>query len=177
MTPSNSVWYAPISSSGIGNWTLSTPYPANLYYPSCFASKGYIYCIGGADSSDNAESTDYYASLSPTGVGAWTSTTAYPVKASDQACAFSSGYIYCVGGEEDASTPSYTNAVYYATVSSGGIGSWKHAGNYPDSVGSTCVITSGYMYCIGGLDGSDAGATDAAYYVPLTSLSTATTSG
>lgn len=173
----NSVWYAPISSSGIGNWTHSTPYPTNLYFPSCFASNGYIYCIGGADGNDNSQNTDYYAALSPTGVGTWTSTTPYPLQASDQACAFSSGDIYCVGGEESASTPSYTNAVYYATASSGGIGTWKQAGNYPDSAATTCVITSGNMYCMGGSDGSAAGVTAATYYVPLTSLSTTTTAG
>lgn len=176
-TTTNSVWYAPLSSSGIGNWSLSTPYPANLYFPSCFASNGYIYCLGGADGNDNSQSTDYYAALSSTGVGTWTQTTAYPLQASGQACAFSSGYIYCVGGEEDPSSNSYTNAVYYAAVSPGGIGTWKQGSNYPLSVGTTCVISSGYLYCVGGFDGSSAGENSATYYIPLTSLTGATTSG
>jgi hypothetical protein len=174
-TASSSVWYAPLSSSGIGAWSLSTPYPANLYFPSCFASTGYIYCLGGADQNNNAQSTDYYAALSSTGVGAWTQTTSYPIQASGQACGFSSGYIYCVGGQEGSN--SYTNAVYYAAVSSGGIGGWKQAGTYPLSVGTTCAISSGYMYCMGGFDDSSQGDTDATYYVPLTTLSNATASG
>lgn len=177
-TSSNSVWYAPLSSSGIGSWSHSTPYPANLYFPSCFAANGYIYCLGGADSNDNSQSADYYAALSSAGVGTWTQTTAYPIQASGQACAISSGYIYCVGGETaGGQSPSYTNAVYYAPVSASGIGTWKQAGNYPASVGTTCVISSGYMYCIGGFDGSSVGENNAVYYAPLASLSSATTSG
>lgn len=173
-TPSSSVWYAPLSSSGIGAWSLSTPYPANLYFPSCYATTGYIYCLGGADGNDNAQSTDYYATLSSTGVGIWTQTTAYPLQASGQACAFSSGYIYCVGGQKELN--SYTNAVYYAAASSAGIGTWKQAGTYPLSVETTCVASSGYLYCIGGFTGSSSSDADTTYYVALTSLTTATTS-
>lgn len=174
-TYSNSVWYAPLSSSGIGSWSHSTPYPENVYLPSCFAASGFIYCLGGADNNGNALSTDYYAALSSAGVGTWTGTTAYPLQASGQACAISSGYIYCVGGQEGQN--SYTNAVYYAPVSSQGIGTWKQAGSYPLSVGTTCVISSGYMYCVGGFDGSSVGENNAVYYAALASLSGAAASG
>ncbi len=175
---SNSVWYAQLSSSGVGSWNHSTAYPGNIYYPSCFAAEDYIYCLGGADSNGNSVSTAYYATLSSAGVGTWTQTTAYPVQASGQACAISSGYIYCVGGETaGGQSPSYTNAVYYAVVSDGGIGTWKQAANFPLSVGTTCLISSGYMYCIGGFDGSSVGENNAVHYASLASLSGATTSG
>lgn len=168
-TASNAVWYAPLSSSGIGSWTSTTPYPQNVFFPTCYASGDYIYCLGGVDSNYNAVSTDYYASLSSTGVGAWAQTTAYPVQASGQACVVSSGYIYCVGGEE--AEGSYTSASYYAQVSSGGIGTWKQMASYPLSVQTDCAITSGYMYCIGGFDASSVGENNAAYYASLASLS------
>jgi hypothetical protein len=172
---SNSVWYAQLSASGIGPWSPSTAYPENLYFSSCFADNGYIYCLGGADSSNNAQSADYYASLSPAGVGTWTRTTAYPLQGSGLACAISSGFIYCVGGQGELN--SYTNAVYYAPISSGGIGTWKQAANYPLSVETTCVISLGDLYCIGGFDGSSVGENNAVYYISLASLSGATTSG
>lgn len=172
--PSTSVYYAPLSSSGIGSWSISTSYPAGIYLPSCSAAGGYIYCVGGVDSSGNAVSTNYYAPLSSSGVGTWTQTMAYPIVASGQACAISSGYIYCVGG---AGSSSYLNTVYYATVSSGGIGAWTKAGNYPQSVMTDCVASSGYMYCVGGLGSSQL--YGAAYYIPLETLMgvTTTTSG
>ena len=172
---SNSVWYAPLSSSGIGSWSQTTAYPGNLYFPTCFSSDSYIYCLGGADGNNNAQSTDYYATLSSTGVGTWTKTTAYVVQASGQACAISSGYIYCLGGEEGENT--YTGAAYYAAVSSGGIGTWKQMASYPLSIGTTCVISSGSMYCIGGFDGSSAGESSAVYYASLASLSSSSSTG
>lgn len=168
---SGAVYYAPLSSLGIGSWSQSTPYPANAYFPSCFAADGYIYCLGGVDGDGNVVSTDYHASLSSTGVGTWTQTTAYPLQETGQACVISSGYIYCVGGEKELD--SFTNAVYYATVSSGVIGTWTKAADYPLSVVTTCVISSGDLYCVGGYDSSaDYGAT---YYVSLSSLLAVTT--
>jgi hypothetical protein len=171
---SSSVYFAHLSASGIGSWNSSTAYPANVYLPSCFAANSYVYCVGGADSGRNAVSTDYYAPLSSSGVGAWTQTMAYPVVAIGQSCAVSSSYVYCVGG---VGSSSYLNTVYYAKVSSGGIGAWTKAGNYPQSVLTDCVSSSGYMYCVGGADSSQLyGAT---YYIPLETLLgvTTTTSG
>jgi hypothetical protein len=154
-TATNSVWYAPLSSSGIGAWSLTAAYPANVYYPSCFAAGGDIYCLGGADANGNSVGTAYFAALSSTGVGTWTTTTPYPVAASGQACVISSEYILCVGGETSGgSSPSYTSAVYYAPISSVGIGTWKQAAGYPLSMGTTCVLLSGNVYCIGGFVGS-----------------------
>ena len=170
---SSFVYYAPLSSSGIGSWNKSTSYPAGITLPSCFAADGYIYCMGGI-SNGNAVSTDYYAKLSSSGVGTWTQTTTYPIVASGQACAISSGYIYCVGG---VGSSSYLNTVYYASVSPEGIGAWTKAGNYPQSVMTECVASSGYMYCVGGLGNSQLYSD--AYYIPLESLMgvTTTTSG
>lgn len=174
-TLSSSVWYAGLSASGIGTWSRTTPYPANLYLPSCFADGGYLYCLGGTDINNNAQSSDYFAPLSSSGVGAWKETSAYPVQVSGQACGFSPGYIFCVGGQENSNT--YTNAVYFATVSSAGIGSWKQSGNYPQSVGTTCVVSSGYMYCVGGFDSSSVGENGATYFAPLSAISGPSGSG
>jgi N-acetylneuraminic acid mutarotase len=170
---SSSVWYASLSSSGIGAWSPTTAYPSNVYLPSCFSYADYIYCLGGSDSNDNSLSTAYYAQLTSTGVGSWSSTTAYPIQESGQACAFSSGYIYCVGGQtNDNNPPSYSYAVYYAPVSSSGIGAWKQSGPYPISVGTTCVILSGYMYCVGGFESSQN--IQSTYYISLNTLTSTT---
>ncbi|MDA4134578.1 MAG: hypothetical protein OK441_03300 [Thaumarchaeota archaeon] len=166
---STSVYYAQLSSTGIGAWSSTTAYPGGVYFPTCYSSSGYIYCLGGADSNDNAVSTDFSAPLSSSGVGAWTQTTAYPVQASGQACGISSGRIYCVGGEEADGT--YTGAAYSATVTSGEIGSWQSEAAYPTSVQTTCVISGAYMYCVGGFDSSSVGENNGVYYASLSSLS------
>ena len=170
-TPTNSVWYAPLSSSGIGEWSLTTPYPANVYFPVCYASGSDVYCLGGADSKGNSVGTAYYATLSSSGVGAWTSTTSYPVAGSGQACVISSGEILCVGGETGGgSSPTYTSAVRFASISSTGIGSWKQSPSYPVGVGTTCVNLSGYVYCIGGFDQSSVGENDFVEYASMAGL-------
>jgi len=167
---SSSVWYAPLSSSGIGTWTLTTAYPNGDYLPSCYAAGAYLYCIGGADANGNPLGTTYYASLSSSGVGAWTATTPYPVAASGQACVIGSGEILCVGGET-SSSPAFTGSVYYAPIiPTGGIGSWKPATSYPVAVGTDCVALSGNVYCVGGLDGSSTGANNYVEYTQIASL-------
>ena len=170
-TYTNSVWYAPLSTSGIGKWTLTTAYPSNVLFPSCVASGTVIYCLGGADGNGNSLGTAYYAMLSSSGVGGWASTTSYPVAGSGQACVTSSGDILCVGGETSGgSSPTYTNTVYHAPISSGGIGAWKQSPNYPVSVGTTCVSLSGDIYCVGGFDGGSVGANNFVEYSSLASL-------
>jgi hypothetical protein len=168
----NLVWYATLNSSGIGTWQSTTTYPA-VYTPICYTTGGYIYCIGGLDSNGNALSSVYYAPLSSSGVGTWTQTTSYPMPLTSQACAINAGTIYCVGGE-GTNQGSFTNAVYYASISSSGIGTWtrtKSSGNFPDSAITNCVLTSGNIYCIGGADGSTSGETPNVYYVSPSSLS------
>jgi hypothetical protein len=168
----SSVWYAPLSSTGIGNWSTTTSYPSGAYYPDCYASLGFIYCIGGADTNDNAVSSVYYASLTSSGVGVWTGTTAYPSALSGQSCVIVSSIIYCVGGEGNSGD--YSSAVYYATVSSSGVGAWKQATGYSDSTSTICAYSSGYLYCAGGFDGSSSAETPEVNYASLSSLTNGT---
>lgn len=165
----NSVWFAPLSSSGIGAWEHTAAYPASVQYPTCYSAGGYIYCIGGADVNENSVGTTYYAALSSSGVGTWTATTPYPVAASGQACVIASGEILCIGGETSTS-PSYSSSTYYAPISSGGIGSWKAGTSYPLAIGTTCVALSGNVYCVGGFDGSSVMSDNYVEYASLAAL-------
>ena len=164
----NSVWYAPLSSSGIGAWRISLAYPQNIYFPSCVASSSDIYCVGGVDGNDNGVNSVYYAALTSSGVGTWTVTTSYPTSAVGQACVVSSGFIYCIGGQTGSN--SYSNSVYYATVSSTGVGAWQKAPSYPISVATTCAASSTDLYCIGGFDSSSVGVTNEVFYASQSSF-------
>ena len=171
VAPSSSVWYAHLSASGIDKWSKTTPYPPNSFLPSCFVEDHDIFCIGGVDSSDNPLRNAYYATLSVNGVGEWIPTTAYPIPATGQACAVSNGHVYCVGGATSGGQyAAYTSAVYSAPVTVSGIGTWKEGPDYPVSVGTTCVISSSRLYCVGGYDGS-AGVNNEVMFASLTSIS------
>jgi hypothetical protein len=165
---SNSAWYAQLSHAGIGNWLRTTAYPAGVFFPICFTSSGYIYCTGGVDSSYSPVSSDYFAPVTPTGIGAWKATTDYPIQASGQACAVSADRMYCVGGEQ--STGDYTSAVFVAPLSSTGIGSWTQVVSYPLSLQTDCAISAGNMYCVGGFDSSSPGETALVYFASTSKL-------
>ncbi len=168
---SNSVWFAGLYPAGIGNWSKTTPYPSSIFDPTCVAAGADAYCLGGSDSNGNPLGTTYYAALTVAGVGEWIQTTAYPLSIVGAACSASSGYIYCVGGETSGGQPpSFASGVYYAQASAGGLGSWKEGPAFPNTVGTSCVATSGYVYCVGGFDESSVGVNDVVNYASLASL-------
>ncbi|MBI3859225.1 MAG: hypothetical protein HY296_03150 [Thaumarchaeota archaeon] len=159
----------PVSAESVGSWGSAAKYPTNIYAQSCVVSSGYIYCVGGATEA-NATNAVYYSSLSSSGVPSWTSTTGYPTALSSLSCAASSGYIYCVGGEfvTGQGSSSTINTSYYGSLSSSGVSSWTTTTSYPSTVsGQSCVISSGYIYCVGGYNGKNY--TNSVYYAPISS--------
>ena len=163
-TITSAVYYASVGSGGVGSWISTTVYPTNISDESCAIYGGYIYCVGGYTGSGYTGAV-YYASVSSGGsIGSWISTTAYPTKIAVQSCAVYGGYIYCVGGY---TTSGNTDAVYYASVGSGGVGSWTLSTTvYPTNIGElSCAVYGGYIYCVGGYTGS--GHTGAVYYASV----------
>jgi hypothetical protein len=155
----SSSYYASLTSSGIGAWHSTTSYPTlstgnpGIAGQSCKTFGQYIYCIGGEDDTGTAVSDVFYAHISSSGIGTWTSSTSYPIAATSLSCATLSSAIYCVGG---LTTPQEdTNAVYHATMSSTGIhGAWHALAHYPRTVDSEACVVSPfkYLYCVGGVD-------------------------
>ena len=108
----------------LGQWASTTSYPMHVAGDSCVTSSGSVYCVGGFDASGNDYDNVYYAQLTPTGIGSWSSATPYPAKVDSAACFTEAATIYCVGGE--SSTTVFDN-VYSATISPSGIGGWSSA--------------------------------------------------
>jgi hypothetical protein len=152
----------PADAESLSSWTITTAYPIVTFSPGCAASNTFIYCIGGAYMSPGTTDAVYFAPIAQSGIGVWTATTSYPTGIMDPSCVISSGYIYCVGGDAGC-TCATTSAVYYATVSSSGVGAWKNTTSYPTSSDFLSCITFGsYVYCLG--DG-----TGIVYYAPISS--------
>lgn len=164
-------YFAPISSSGIGTWSFTTEYPTSsgnggVESISCGIASGYIYCVGGQTQGSGGKPVNatYFAPVSSSGIGAWTSTTKYPVPVSGESCVIVAGYIYCVGGLD--------NYAYFAPISSSGIGTWSSTSDYPLDVVTqqTCASSGQYIYCVGGETGPQGlNATDGVYYASLSS--------
>lgn len=118
-TPINNVYYAQLTSSGIGKWSAGPAYPASLAALSCDAYSGYIYCVGGYDVNGLSYNDVYYAPISSSGMGAWVGGTAYPTVVDTSACFSSGSYMYCVGGvNENTSTMTTMNEAYFVSLGS-----------------------------------------------------------
>ena len=147
-TPTNAVYFASISSSGVGSWSASTSYPTTIFRHSCMVNSGFVYCIAG-QSPTGATNATYYAALTSSGVGSWSASTAFPRAIYGQSCVVDSAFVYCIGGF-NLSTGS-DNAVYFAPLNSNGVGMWSATTNYPTTIqDQSCVASSGFAYCVGG---------------------------
>jgi hypothetical protein len=102
----NATYYAKLSPNGIGPWKATSPYPNNISGPSCTIYNGYIYCVGGLNTTSAYSAylpvspISYYATVSQSGIGPWTKTTAYPLNLYNDSCNSYLGYIYCIGGSD-----------------------------------------------------------------------------
>jgi hypothetical protein len=135
-------YYAPLSSTGVGAWAPTSPPPTPT--EGCSAVGGYAYCYGGGSCDPVGDPSDcysfsYFAPLTASGIGTWTSTTQLPTSVS-ATYATAGSYIYYL------SVP-----VFFASVSADGIGPWQTTTNYPDSpyqlYPSNCFSSDGYLYC------------------------------
>ena len=155
-SPTTAVYYAKLSSTGVGVWKKTTSYPTTIGLQSCVVSGGYVYCVGGV-----VTSAVYYAKLTPTGIpasgpGSWKKTTSYPTSILDQSCVVIAGTVFCIGG----ASPNPTSAVNYATLSAGGVSSWTPATSYPYPIpieSQSCVEMTdnpSNIWCVGGYNGN-----------------------
>jgi hypothetical protein len=172
-TISLSDWYAPVSSSGIGAWNRGGDYPTNHYFPSCSGLGSYVYCVGGEDAQDNPQNSTYYAYVTPSGMGPWAAAPDYPIQTIAESCVTSYSSVYCIGGLQSGGTS--TAAVYYADVTSAGLGPWQAAPSYPLGVATDCVADSGFLYCVGGYS-SNSGASGDSYYALLNATASSSSS-
>lgn len=151
------------SSGGLSPWTSAPPYPNALAGISCVVYSGYIYCVGGFGGNGDEVSSAYFASISY-GLGSWSGTTQYPLPIDRESCAVYNGYIYCVAGETSSGSNQNipVTSVYYAPLSSSGIGQWTAAQSYPTALAAlSCAPYSGNVYCVGGFDGNLVSSTNA----------------
>src|SRR5256712_2754248 len=170
------IWIQPASAL-LSSWSSTTNYPIGIEFPSCVMSSGFVYCIAG-DNSSSLTNAVYFAPLLPAGgAGSWSSSTSYPLRLQSQSCVTSSGYVYCIGGDTHGGLANSTSAVYFAALSSNGVGSWLPSTRYPTNIaGQSCVVDSGFVYCIAGenttaLPGGGVQGTinSAVYFAPLSS--------
>jgi hypothetical protein len=152
------VYYAKLNADGsTGAWsTNANALPDARVYHSSVVANGYVYVIGGWGGDANAQSTVYYAKLNADGsTGTWqTNANALPDTHADHSSVVANGYIYVIGGFNGSNMQS---TVYYAKLNAdGSTGAWSSNANaLPMARGRlSSVFANGYVYAIGGQDGS-----------------------
>jgi hypothetical protein len=105
--------YAPINSNGtLGSWTPTTSLPQTLEGATSVVYNGYVYEIGGYNST--YVSTVDYAPINSNGtLGTWTATTPLPVATQVATSVVYNGYVYEIGGYNGSTTDVAT--VYYSS--------------------------------------------------------------
>jgi hypothetical protein len=171
--PNDTVYSSPLKTTGLGNWTLDQyPYPQPIMFESCVAYSGYVYCVGGTGTATGNDTADtYFAPITLGALGNWTATSPYPVPTDSESCTASSGFVFCVGGENETSgssaTATLSNSAWYASLSASGIGGWTKTTPYPGGVYFPgCSALGGYVYCVGGQNATRDLLTST-YYAPV----------
>ncbi|MDE1860987.1 MAG: hypothetical protein KGH72_04715 [Candidatus Micrarchaeota archaeon] len=158
----NDTYYAKLTNGNIGAWQHSANnIPINENYNTCNYANGYIYCVGGETVTTgsgvywqpppacapggcyyaDSQKTYYAKVLSNGDVGQWQLSTIYPYNFTGQRCIADNNYMYCI--TQPNVFTGYNGTVFYAQLSSGGIGTWNQTKRYPQNITSqTCVVPS-----------------------------------
>lgn len=167
-TPTSTVLYAPINSTGsIGAWSNTTALKSPLYYQSGATYNGYIYMVAGFDANSVTSGVSYAQINTSTGaVGAWTNTTPLPTALYNHSAAAYNGYLYSTGGFDGSVV---TSTVFYAQIntSTGGVGAWSTTTPLPNILAThSAVAYNGYIYITGG---DYSVCTSTVFYAPINS--------
>lgn len=149
------VQYAKVNADGsLGGFTADTdsPLPAARVGGSVVVANGYMYYVGGLNTSSTAQSTVYYAPINSDGsLGSWTATSSLSAAKSYHGATVMNGYLYVYGGGTSATSGS-TTVQYAALNSDGTVGTFSAATN---SLAATTAsfgyaALNGYIYTVGG---------------------------
>lgn len=147
---SNKVYTAPIDSTGnIGTWTESLALPIYIYAHSVTVIKNKLYVIGGVCDGTGIPLV-YIAHIESDGtISSWSKGTSLPASIYYTSLVCTRNRVYLIGGIVNGSASS---AIYGADINTdGSLDTWQLVDNLPDTMyGSTCLLTSGGLYVIGG---------------------------
>lgn len=181
--PSAQISRGGLTGGSVGSWTASASYvPTPRYGVADVAYNGYLYAIGGYDSF--TEETGYlydvlYASINAAdgSISSWTATNSFSTGRRFVAAAAYNGYLYIMGGRNNAG---YLQDVQYALICTGSnsgaggcsstpgtVGTWSTSSHSLPAVsaGGASFGNAGYLYFAGGFDGGTY--SPAVYYAKL----------
>ena len=159
------VQYAQINADGsLGTWQTTSSFTNGRDALRVVAYSGYLYIVGGCSSSDTVCYTAVqYAPLNANGtVGTWQTTSSFTNGRSGARTIVYNGYIYLMGGHNGST---YYNDVQYAQINAdGSLGTWQTTSSFTNArYQPGAVVYNGYIYLMGGRNGSSTYYNDVQY--------------
>jgi hypothetical protein len=152
----NDVQYAPINANGtIGTWNTTTSFTTARLEHTSVVHNGYLYVIGGNNGVGGVLNNVQYASINANGtIGTWNSTTSFTTGRAGHTSVVQNGYLYVIGGIDGGAV--YLNDVQYAPINANGtIGTWNTTTSFTTGrYAHTSAVYNGYLFVIGGYDGT-----------------------
>ena len=157
--------YARVNNDGtLNQWAETTPLPEALSFHSIASAtpynakitgNGYIYILGGINSSGDANSKIYKTALNPDGtMGPWSETTPLLKTLHSSGAVIFRNNIYVVGGATTAGNTSNipVNTVYKSTIGENGeLGEWSELSPLANARSHHGLVSfGGYLYVCGG---------------------------
>jgi hypothetical protein len=161
------VYAAPTDADGtVGPWSEAAALPAPRALGDLVAGGRVLYAIGGAEAGES-RSTVYFGAVGDDGIiDGWSATAALPEPRKAHAGFAAHGYVYAIGGADEANQRAAT--AYVARILDGGaLGAWQEATPLPEPrAQSAGVYHSGFIYVIGG-DADGKAPRTTVYYAPV----------
>ena len=134
------------------SWTATTSTLNALYGSSAVAYNGYLYILGGKNSSTYYNEVDYAPINANGSIGSWTATTSFTNGRYWGEATVYNGYIYIAGGCNAGTCSNTLNDVQYAPINANGsLGTWRSTTSFTTGVyGLTAQASDGYLYIMGG---------------------------
>jgi len=153
------VQYAPINTNGtLGAFTATTSFTTARTSHTSVVYNGYVYVIGGntAGGFDTRVDTVQYAPINNDGtVGTWVATSSFNLERESHTSVVYNGFLYVIGG---VSASSFQKDVRFSRINNGGPGA---TGAFAATTSfttarfqHTSVVANGYLYVMGGSNGS-----------------------
>ena len=146
-----------------GSWYTTTGFTTARFSHTSVVYNGYLYVIGGSNVS-NIYNDVQFAPINADGtIGSWTATTSFTSARQNHTSVAYNGYLYVLGGWNGITT--YYNTVQYAPINANGtVGTWTATTSFTTGRRShTSVVYNGYLYVIGGMNGSASFLNDVQY--------------
>jgi len=143
-----------LAGTSSAQWQSTADLPYARWCTACCAHNGYVYTIGGEQTSV-AHNNVWYSEILGDGslVEPWLSTTNLPGARMYHGCFIYNNYLFVLGGVESGS---YRSDVWSAEIQAdGSVGSWTSTTDLPSPrSGFNMAVCNGYIYVIGGYNGS-----------------------